>query len=79
MKAEAEAVTVCDGNTGGGGSDGNEDNGCNSNGWCTDKNNQQSTKGGGSHGVENDDGDSNDNDYDNDGNGGVGGGDGGRR
>ena len=40
MKAEAEAVTVGDGNTGGSGSGGNKDNGGNSNGGCTDKNNQ---------------------------------------
>ncbi len=36
MKAEAEAVTVSDRNTGGGGSGGDKDNGGNSNGGCTD-------------------------------------------
>jgi hypothetical protein len=36
MKAEVEAVTVGDRNTGGGGSGGDEDNGGNSNGGCTD-------------------------------------------
>ena len=56
MKAEAEAVTVGDGNTGGSISGGDKDNGGNSDGGCTDKNNQQSTKSGNGHGVKNDDG-----------------------
>ncbi len=61
MKAEVEAVTVGDGNTGGGSSGGdssggNKDNGGDSDGRCTDKNNQQSTKSGGGHGDENDNG-----------------------
>ncbi len=43
MKAEAEAVTVGDGSTGGSSSGGDEDNGGNNDGGCTDKNNQQST------------------------------------
>ncbi len=76
MKAEVEAVTVGDGNTGGGGSGGNKDNSGDSNGGCPDKNNQQSTKRGGSHGNKNNDGDSNDDDYDSVGN--FCGGDGGR-
>ncbi len=46
-----------------------------SDGGCTDKNNQQSTKSSGCHGDENDDGDSDDEDYDNDGDCGGGGGD----
>jgi hypothetical protein len=41
MKAEAEAVTVGDRNTGGGGSGGDEDNGGNSDGGCIDT--EQST------------------------------------
>jgi hypothetical protein len=61
MKAEAEAVTIgdentCGGGSGGDGSVGDEDNGGDSNGVCIDKNNQQSTKSGGGHGSENDDG-----------------------
>jgi hypothetical protein len=40
MKAEAEAVTVGYRNTGGSCSGGDEDNGGDSNGRCTDKNNQ---------------------------------------
>jgi hypothetical protein len=40
MKAEAEAVTVSDGNTGGSGSGGDKDNGGDSHVRCTDKNNQ---------------------------------------
>jgi hypothetical protein len=39
MKAEAEVVTVGDGNTSGGSSGGNEDSGGNSDGRCTDKKN----------------------------------------
>ncbi len=61
MKVEAEAVTVGDGNTcgggsGGNGSVGNEDNDGNSDGGCTDKNNQHSTKSGDGHGGKNNDG-----------------------
>jgi hypothetical protein len=77
MEVEAEAVTVGNENTGGGGSGGNKDNGGKSNGGDTDKNNKQSTKRGSSHGKENDNCDNYDNNDDNDGNGG--GGDGGRR
>jgi hypothetical protein len=61
MKAEAEAVTVGDGNTGGSGSGGSKDNGGNSNGGCTDKNNQQSTKSVGGHVNKDVNGDSNNN------------------
>jgi hypothetical protein len=46
MKAEAEAVTVSDGNADDGGSGGNEDNSSNRDGGCIDKNNQQSIKSG---------------------------------
>jgi hypothetical protein len=61
MKAEAEAVTVGDGNTCGGGSGGdgsvgNRDKGGDSDGGCTDKSNQQSTKSGGGHGGKNNNG-----------------------
>jgi hypothetical protein len=78
MEAEAKAVTIGDLNTGGGGSGVDKDTGDNSDGGCTDKNNQQSTKSGGSHCGKNNDYDSNDNDNNNnDGDGS--GGDGGRR
>ncbi len=76
MEAEAEAVTMGDRNMGGSSSGVDEDNGNDSDGRCTDKNNQQSTKSSSGHGIKNDYGDSNDNNDDNDGNGG--GGDGGR-
>jgi hypothetical protein len=82
MKAEAEAVTVGDRSTAGGGSGGDKDNGGDSDGGCTDTrtiNNQlkavaaMATK-------RMMDGDSDDNNYNNDGDGGGSGsgGDGGR-
>jgi hypothetical protein len=83
MKAEAEAVTFGDRNTGGGGSGGNEDNGGDSNGGCTDTrtiNNQLKTAVATATKTTMD-GDSDNDDYDNDGDAGGGGsgGDGGRQ
>jgi hypothetical protein len=83
MKAEAEAVTVGDRNTGGGSSGGDEDNCGVSNGGCTDTrtiNNQQKAVAAMATKTTMD-GDSNDDDYDNDGDvgGGGTGGDGGQK
>ncbi len=83
MKAELEAVTVGDRNTGGGGSGVNEDNGGNRDGGCTDTRtiNNQLKAAAATATKTTMDGDSDDNDYSNDGNigGGGGGGDGERK
>jgi hypothetical protein len=83
IKAEAEAVTVDDRNTGGGGSGGDEGNGGDSNGGCTDTRtiNNQLKAAAATAMKTTMDGDSDNEDYNNYGNGGGGGsgGDGGRQ